>query len=128
LSQFPAFSWHYKYPPHSLQTAVTFSASFFPLKESKHILEIRFVFIKLNNGSSVSFLLVLILQVAFLVSAARKLAESDQTDQQPLLFRYHNGPLRTGNISINLIWDGKFKPSQRAIVTDFTGNISINFL
>ncbi|KAI5597832.1 hypothetical protein POPTR_002G098700v4 [Populus trichocarpa] len=57
--------------------------------------------------------LVLLLQVAFLVSAARKLAESDQTDQQPLPFRYHNGPLLTGNISINLIWYGKFKPSQR---------------
>ncbi|KAJ6730337.1 PHOSPHATE-RESPONSIVE 1 FAMILY PROTEIN [Salix viminalis] len=74
-------------------------------------------------GSSVSFRLVLLLQAAFLVSAARKLAGSDQTDQQPFLFRYHNGPLLTGNISINLIWYGKFKPSQRAIVTDFIASL-----
>ncbi|PRQ21818.1 putative phosphate-induced protein [Rosa chinensis] len=34
------------------------------------------------------------------------------------------GPLLTGKISINLIWYGKFKPSQRAIVSDFITSLS----
>ncbi|XP_004301325.1 PREDICTED: uncharacterized protein LOC101294953 [Fragaria vesca subsp. vesca] len=44
--------------------------------------------------------------------------------QQPMLFHYHNGPLLTGKISINLIWYGKFKPYQRAIVSDFITSFS----
>ncbi|KAF2299706.1 hypothetical protein GH714_002614 [Hevea brasiliensis] len=58
-----------------------------------------------------------------LCSAARRLAESDQT-QQPLLFQYHNGPLLTGKISVNIIWYGNFKPAQRAIVSDFITSLS----
>ncbi|CAK7347162.1 unnamed protein product [Dovyalis caffra] len=85
-------------------------------------------------GSSVSFHLVFLLQVALLVSlfhfstAARKLAGSVQTDQQPLPFQYHNGPLLTGKISINLIWYGKFKPSQRALITDFVVSLTTSEL
>lgn len=41
-----------------------------------------------------------------------------------MLFKYHNGPLLTGKISINLIWYGKFTPSQRAIVSDFVTSLS----
>lgn len=55
--------------------------------------------------------------------AARLLTHSTET-QQNLLFEYHNGPLLTGKISINLIWYGKFKPSQRAIVSDFIASLS----
>ena len=55
-----------------------------------------------------------------LSSAARRLAESDQQ----LQFQYHKGPLLTGKISINLIWYGQFKPSQRAIVSDFITSLS----
>ncbi|XVF39542.1 hypothetical protein PTKIN_Ptkin01aG0042800 [Pterospermum kingtungense] len=55
---------------------------------------------------------------------ARRLGGSDQTEQQPLLFQYHNGPLLTGKISVNLIWYGKFKPSQRAIVSDFIASVT----
>ncbi|WCJ44433.1 Protein EXORDIUM-like 1 [Euphorbia peplus] len=36
-----------------------------------------------------------------------------------VLFKYHHGPLLSGKISVNLIWYGKFTPSQRAIVSDF---------
>ena len=54
--------------------------------------------------------------------AARKLNELVQ--QQPLLLEYHNGPLLSGKISVNLIWYGKFKPSQRAIVSDFISSLS----
>ncbi|MCD7450532.1 hypothetical protein HAX54_006824 [Datura stramonium] len=39
-------------------------------------------------------------------------------------FHYHNGPLLTGKISINLIWYGKFKPTQRAIISDFITSFS----
>ncbi|EXB75359.1 hypothetical protein L484_012732 [Morus notabilis] len=61
-----------------------------------------------------SILLLLIISLLHLAYSARILSES--SDQ---LFQYHKGPLLTGKISINLIWYGKFKPSQRAIVTDF---------
>ncbi|KAK4559783.1 hypothetical protein RGQ29_008816 [Quercus rubra] len=71
----------------------------------------------------------LLLQLVLLISffhfnlAARRLASSAET-QQPLPFQYHNGPLLTGKISINLIWYGKFKPTQRAIISDFIASLS----
>ncbi|KAI3689230.1 hypothetical protein L2E82_47183 [Cichorium intybus] len=40
------------------------------------------------------------------------------------LLQYHNGPLLTGNISVNVIWYGNFKPSQKAIVSDFIISLS----
>ncbi|KAJ6709516.1 PROTEIN EXORDIUM-LIKE 5 [Salix koriyanagi] len=67
--------------------------------------------------------LVLLISINRLSSAARVLSVSDQT-QGPLLFQYHNGPLLTGRISVNLIWYGKFRPSQRAIVSDFIASFS----
>uniref|UniRef100_A0A5B6Z6U4 Uncharacterized protein n=1 Tax=Davidia involucrata TaxID=16924 RepID=A0A5B6Z6U4_DAVIN len=71
----------------------------------------------------------MLIQILLLVStlhcgsAVRQLSESTQ-DQSQLLFKYHNGPLLTGKISINLIWYGKFKPSQKAIVSDFITSLS----
>jgi hypothetical protein len=67
--------------------------------------------------------LLLVISFFHFSSAARRLAESDET-QQPLLFQYHNGPLLSGKININLIWYGKFKPSQRAIISDFITSLS----
>ncbi|KAK7321197.1 hypothetical protein VNO77_31581 [Canavalia gladiata] len=58
------------------------------------------------------------------LSSARKLAESEQQ----LQFQYHKGPLLTGRISVNLIWYGKFKASQRAIIADFITSLSSNKL
>ncbi|XP_062089300.1 protein PHOSPHATE-INDUCED 1-like [Humulus lupulus] len=49
--------------------------------------------------------------------------ESDKT-QEPLPFQYHNGPLLFGKISINLIWYGNFKPSQRTIISDFITSLT----
>ncbi|XP_059460644.1 protein PHOSPHATE-INDUCED 1-like [Corylus avellana] len=74
---------------------------------------------------STLFFLQLLLVISFFhfSSAVRRLLESDDT-QQPLLFQYHNGPLLSGKININLIWYGKFKPSQRAIVSDFITSLS----
>ncbi|KAH7524365.1 protein PHOSPHATE-INDUCED 1 [Ziziphus jujuba] len=55
-------------------------------------------------------------------SATRNLKELVQDQTQ--LLKYHNGPLLSGKISINLIWYGKFKPSQRAIVSDFITSLT----
>ncbi|XP_050227533.1 protein PHOSPHATE-INDUCED 1-like [Mercurialis annua] len=63
---------------------------------------------------------LLLVSIVHFTSAARRLTEQDQ----PLLFKYHNGHLLTGKISINLIWYGNFKPSQRAIVSDFITSLS----
>lgn len=50
--------------------------------------------------------------------------EEDQDEDQQMVFKYHKGPLLTGKIGINLIWYGKFKPSERAIVSDFITSLS----
>ncbi|XWS21486.1 hypothetical protein CRYUN_Cryun30bG0058500 [Craigia yunnanensis] len=68
--------------------------------------------------SNVVVFLVFLVSLINFKAEARRLAEPEQTEQ-PLLFQYHDGPLLTGKISVNLIWYGKFKPSQRAIVSDF---------
>ncbi|KAK8941531.1 hypothetical protein KSP40_PGU016848 [Platanthera guangdongensis] len=44
--------------------------------------------------------------------------------QQPLILRYHNGPLLKGNLTVNLLWYGRFSPSQRAIIADFLRSLS----
>ncbi|XP_062030134.1 protein PHOSPHATE-INDUCED 1-like [Rosa rugosa] len=68
--------------------------------------------------------LLLLISLFHFGSAGRSLAETSDQTQQPILFQYHNGPLLTGKISINLIWYGNFKPSQRAIVSDFITSLS----
>ncbi|KAL3733125.1 hypothetical protein ACJRO7_022619 [Eucalyptus globulus] len=65
------------------------------------------------------FLALCLLQMA---SATRRLAELVQDQSPPM--KYHNGPLLSGKISINLIWYGRFKPSQRTIVSDFVTSLS----
>ncbi|KAH6837738.1 Phosphate-responsive 1 family protein [Perilla frutescens var. hirtella] len=40
------------------------------------------------------------------------------------LLKYHKGALLHGRTSVNLIWYGKFTPSQRAIVSDFFTSLS----
>ncbi|XP_050157618.1 protein PHOSPHATE-INDUCED 1-like [Malus sylvestris] len=54
--------------------------------------------------------------------ATRKLSELVQDQTQ--LLKYHNGPLLSGKITINLIWYGNFKPSQKAIVSDFISSLA----
>ncbi|XP_011016644.1 PREDICTED: protein EXORDIUM-like [Populus euphratica] len=68
-----------------------------------------------------SLLLVCLFHVSF---AARKLNELVQ--DQPQLLHYHDGALLYGKISVNLIWYGKFKPSQRAIISDFVTSLSVS--
>lgn len=66
------------------------------------------------------FLLISVLQLAL---ASRRLTELAQ-DQSSQLLHYHNGPLLSGKISIHLIWYGKFKPSQKAIISDFVTSLT----
>lgn len=74
--------------------------------------------------SSTHFLVQLLVLISlFRFSfAARKLNELVQ--DQPNLLQYHNGPLLSGKISVNLIWYGKFNPSQRSIISDFITSLS----
>lgn len=70
---------------------------------------------------STSILFTILFCFVYVASASRRLTESAQGDAIP--FKYHNGPLLTGKISINLIWYGKFKPGQRAIISDFIASL-----
>ncbi|KAD4586213.1 hypothetical protein E3N88_23814 [Mikania micrantha] len=54
--------------------------------------------------------------------ASRRLTEL--LHDSPILFQYHNGALLSGDISVNLLWYGSFKPSQKAIITDFITSLS----
>lgn len=66
-------------------------------------------------ASFFTFLVLLLLNLGG-SSSARVLLASDNNQ---MLFQYHNGPLLTGKVPINLIWYGQFTPSQKAILTDF---------
>ncbi|CAL1372688.1 unnamed protein product [Linum trigynum] len=60
-------------------------------------------------------------------SAARTINAAGQTagsSDDDTAFQYHNGALLTGKIAVNLIWYGKFKPSQRAVVSDFITSLT----
>ncbi|OIT29823.1 PREDICTED: protein EXORDIUM-like [Nicotiana attenuata] len=67
--------------------------------------------------------LFLVISSFNLCFASRKLTALVQEPQGQLL-QYHKGALLSGKISVNLIWYGKFKPSQRAIVSDFITSLS----
>lgn len=44
--------------------------------------------------------------------------------EKPVPMKYHNGPLLKGNVTVNLIWYGKFTPTQRSIIVDYVNSIS----
>ncbi|XP_073156226.1 protein PHOSPHATE-INDUCED 1-like [Henckelia pumila] len=73
-------------------------------------------FLNVNNLLLVLALFSALFDVCF---AARSILLT-----QNQLLRYHNGALLQGTISVNLIWYGNFKPSQRAIVSDFISSLS----
>ncbi|KAL9446845.1 hypothetical protein AB3S75_014503 [Citrus x aurantiifolia] len=56
------------------------------------------------------------------VASTRKLTAL--AEQQPLVLKYHNGQLLSGNVTVNLVWYGKFSPIQRSIVVDFLKSLS----
>ncbi|OMP01249.1 Phosphate-induced protein 1 [Corchorus olitorius] len=56
------------------------------------------------------------------LATTRKLAALVQ--EQPLVLKYHRGPLLKGNVTVNLVWYGKFSPTQRSIIVDFLNSLS----
>ncbi|KAF3632929.1 Protein EXORDIUM-like 1 [Capsicum annuum] len=58
------------------------------------------------------------------VGGGGKLTALVQDPQMQEFLKYHEGALFSGKINVNLIWYGKFKPSQRAIVSDFITSLS----
>ncbi|KAK6792474.1 hypothetical protein RDI58_011555 [Solanum bulbocastanum] len=44
--------------------------------------------------------------------------------EKPLVLKYHKGALLKGNVTINLIWYGKFTPAQRLIIVDFIQSLN----
>ncbi|PIN16453.1 hypothetical protein CDL12_10907 [Handroanthus impetiginosus] len=77
------------------------------------------------SSSSLSLKLFALVSLLNLSIASRvMIPNAVAQDQQNQLLRYHNGALLHGKISVNVIWYGKFKPSQRAIVSDFIASLS----
>ncbi|KAF8019778.1 hypothetical protein BT93_G0464 [Corymbia citriodora subsp. variegata] len=44
--------------------------------------------------------------------------------QQPLVLKYHNGALLKGNITVDLVWYGRFSPTLRSVIVDFIRSLS----
>ncbi|KAI4307413.1 hypothetical protein L6164_030606 [Bauhinia variegata] len=44
--------------------------------------------------------------------------------QPPLVLKYHKGQLLKGNITVNLVWYGKFTSTQRSVILDFVESLS----
>ncbi|XP_009621840.1 protein EXORDIUM-like 2 [Nicotiana tomentosiformis] len=44
--------------------------------------------------------------------------------EKPLVLKYHKSALLKGNVTVNLIWYGKFTPAQRSIIVDFIQSLS----
>ncbi|KAL7116720.1 hypothetical protein ACP275_03G022300 [Erythranthe tilingii] len=42
----------------------------------------------------------------------------------PIVLKYHNGKLLKGNVTVNLIWYGKFTSPQKSILVDFLQSLS----
>ncbi|BFG19334.1 hypothetical protein CerSpe_056080 [Prunus speciosa] len=70
----------------------------------------------------VTFFLALSSFLSPCTATMRKLSALVQ--QQPLMLKYHNGPLLKGNITVNVVWYGKFSPIQRSILVDFVQSLS----
>lgn len=52
------------------------------------------------------------------------LSLGEQVEPQPLILKYHNGPLLKGRITVNLLWYGSFTPIQRSIIVDFINSLT----
>ncbi|CAJ1971744.1 unnamed protein product [Sphenostylis stenocarpa] len=122
-------SWHslHSHHPHNLTSSPTHYIYPPTLLSSPpiHQTTIHLLFLKQHKQmaslTSSCLLFTLFLTISILqLSSARRLTGSDTQ----LQFQYHKGPLLTGKISVNLIWYGNFKPSQKAIITDFITSLS----
>ncbi|XP_058104022.1 protein PHOSPHATE-INDUCED 1-like [Magnolia sinica] len=55
-------------------------------------------------------------------SSSRKLFSL--VKEAPLVLSYHNGPLLTGNLSLSILWYGRFSPAQKSILLDFLTSLN----
>ncbi|KAJ4964961.1 hypothetical protein NE237_016810 [Protea cynaroides] len=61
------------------------------------------------------------------LGTARMTARMLYLVQQPAtVLNYHNGPLLKGNLTVNIIWYGKFTTPQRAILIDFIQSVNLH--
>ncbi|OWM87742.1 protein EXORDIUM-like 2 [Punica granatum] len=65
-----------------------------------------------------------VFSVAFFISCLAGPSDAALVQQQPLVLKYHNGALLKGDITVNLVWYGRFTPVQRSIVVDFIHSLS----
>lgn len=82
----------------------------------------------MDRTIKVCLLLVLVCLVFELPSpptalATRKLVAL--VNEPPLVLKYHNGRLLKGDVNFNIVWYGKFTPSQRSILLDFVQSLSM---
>ncbi|KAE8666797.1 Protein EXORDIUM-like 2 [Hibiscus syriacus] len=68
-------------------------------------------------------LLFLLFSFAFPSSSSATTRKLSAVEQQPIL-KYHNGALLKGNMTVNLIWYGKFSSTQHSIIVDFLNSLS----
>lgn len=60
----------------------------------------------------------------FLLSSLLANSLAALVKEQPLVLKYHKGPLLKGKVTVNLIWYGRFTPIQRSIIVDFIQSLS----
>ncbi|KAG4165268.1 hypothetical protein ERO13_A13G068600v2 [Gossypium hirsutum] len=112
-------------PNHLSPRALSSSNSCFPLTKSPpikrtftHFLFIQIFSVTMAASASIYYFLTLLLLCAI------PFTFSELVKEQPLVLKYHNGPLLKGKITVNLIWYGKFSPTQRSIIVDFINSLS----
>ncbi|KAK1440281.1 hypothetical protein QVD17_06106 [Tagetes erecta] len=62
--------------------------------------------------------------IFFIITSNFQKSFSALVTQQPLILKYHNGELLKGPVTINLVWYGKFTPTQRSIIVDFLQSLN----
>ncbi|GLJ53552.1 hypothetical protein SUGI_1142430 [Cryptomeria japonica] len=79
----------------------------------------------------IHLLLICMVALSTVDAAARPLFHwrklSALVDEEPLVLKYHNGPLltTTPTLNLHLIWYGNFTSAQRAIVADFVQSLGM---
>uniref|UniRef100_A0A7N0T0F3 Uncharacterized protein n=1 Tax=Kalanchoe fedtschenkoi TaxID=63787 RepID=A0A7N0T0F3_KALFE len=79
-----------------------------------------------RNQHSTTFFTMIKTSFFFLLQVASLSTEAALVKEQPLVLKYHNGPLLRGNITLNLVWYGDFTATQRSIIIDFINSLSTN--
>ncbi|XP_008807998.1 protein EXORDIUM-like 2 [Phoenix dactylifera] len=78
----------------------------------------------MSQAFSLPMTLLLLLSLLLFHSSMADPRKLSLVQQQPLVLQYHNGPLLTGNLTVHLLWYGRFSASQRSIIADFVRSLS----